>query len=99
MPVAMEMFLVAGERSWSIGTFTFPRSNGTWSTNLDADIQGFEEALANANAGSASATGTKGAQAVIVELRPSIDAAQRAVGFDEILGQTVSLPATVDWLE
>lgn len=119
LPAAMEAVLVLGQQSWSVGTFTFPKSNGTWSTTLGADLEGFEAALASAGLNfGPSASAQSGAQAdapaqtaaagttapvnapaFILELRPSISAARRSVGFDEILGETVSLPATIKWQE
>lgn len=98
IPVAMEAFLVCGQHSWRVGTVNLPKSNGTWSSLLHGDLDGFEAALDEANADGNESVGAD-APALILELRPSLDTAAGAVGVDEILGQTVSVPVHVEWQE
>ncbi|MCL4222549.1 MAG: hypothetical protein KJZ65_14410 [Phycisphaerales bacterium] len=98
IPVAMEAFLVCGQHSWRVGTVTLPKSNGMWSSLLNGDLDGLEAALAEAGVNGHQNAGAD-ASALFLELRPNLDAAEHAVGFDEILGPTVSLPVQITWQE
>lgn len=81
LPIAMEAVLRSDPQEWSMGTFTFPAGDTTWSTSMDQTFEDFA------------------ATRCLLELRPSTKAAEGAVGYDAILGETVTLPVEMEWKE